>query len=176
MAEAKVLVFDANETLLDFRVLDEVFREVYGDALARERWFKQALSLSLVATVLDDYRPFDELAGTARMAVLTNSTKRTMDAQMEHAQIAHYFDAILSVDAVRRYKPARETYEYAANELGVAIHELALVAAHAWDVRGAQHAGAHGAFIRRPGEALGRGKKPDIVASDLLAFAAQWTR
>ncbi len=106
-------------------------------------------------------------AGT-RIAALTNSTEKAATKQLQTAGIDENFEKILSVDAVKRYKPAREAYEYAARELGVGTGDILLVAAHAWDVAGAMAAGCQAAFVQRPGKSLNPlGKKPDLVVTDL---------
>jgi 2-haloacid dehalogenase len=103
-----------------------------------------------------------------RVAVLTNSTHKVVQKQLELGGIAEYFEKILSVDAVKRYKPSREVYEYAASELGVDTADILLVAAHAWDVAGAMAAGCKAAFVQRPGKSVNPlAKKPDFVVKDL---------
>lgn len=103
-----------------------------------------------------------------RLAALTNSTKKVAQAQLESAKLSDLFEKILSVDEVKRYKPAPETYQYAARELDVETGEILLVAAHSWDVAGAMAAGCRAAFVERPGKALNPlGKKPDFVVKDL---------
>ncbi len=89
-----------------------------------------------------------------RLAVLTNSTESVAHAQLEHAHLHEFFAQVLSVDPVRRFKPAPETYAYAARVLDAAPAELMLVAAHDWDVAGAIHAGLSAAFVLRHGTAL----------------------
>jgi 2-haloacid dehalogenase len=109
-------------------------------------------------------------AGT-RLAVLTNSTHKVVKKQLQLGGIADHFEKILSVDAVKSYKPAREVYEYAAIELSVAPADILLVAAHAWDVAGAMAAGWKAAFVQRPGKSLNPlAKKPDFVVKDLNAL------
>ncbi|MCE7982449.1 MAG: haloacid dehalogenase type II [Caldilinea sp. CFX5] len=109
-----------------------------------------------------------------RLATLTNSPSPTLEAQMQHAGLHPYFERLLSVDAVRQFKPARATYEYAAKELGVAVRDIRLVAAHDWDIAGAMHAGCAAAFVARPGQVLGSLQaKPDIIGADLQAVARQ---
>lgn len=219
MTHVQVIVFDANETLLDLAALDPLFARAFGDARAREAWFTQLLQLFLTATVIDAYQPFDvlgdaaldviaaqrgaELAGDdraaireallelpahpdvrpaldrlkaagLRLAVLTNSTEKSAKAQMQRAGLADYFDAVLSADAVERYKPAREAYAYAARELKVDVGEMRLVAAHGWDVAGALAAGCRAAFVARPGKALNpNGTRPDVVGDTMLDVAEQ---
>ncbi|MCY7380689.1 MAG: HAD hydrolase-like protein, partial [Gemmatimonadaceae bacterium] len=80
-----------------------------------------------------------------------NSTAKSATTLLEHAGIRDLFDHVLSVDAIERYKPAREAYEYAAKELRVNLGDFVLVAAHAWDIAGAMAAGAATAFVTGAG-------------------------
>ena len=52
------------------------------------------------------------------LATLTNSTERAAKAQLTSADLIGYFECVLSVKAVRRFKPAPETYRMAAERLG----------------------------------------------------------
>src|SRR3954468_18993776 len=85
--------------------------------------------------------------GGVRLATLTNSTASVAEAQLTSAGLRDLFEASLSADTVGRLKPAPEPYRHAAEELGVPIGEVMLVAAHAWDVAGAMAAGARAAFV-----------------------------
>ena len=51
-----------------------------------------------------------------RLATFTNSAPDAAEAQIEHAGLTGYFERVLSVDPVRKFKPALETYEYAARK------------------------------------------------------------
>jgi len=103
-----------------------------------------------------------------RLAVLTNSVESVAQAQLEHAHLHGFFSHVLSVDPVRRFKPAPEIYAYAARILDVAPSELILVAAHDWDVAGAMHAGWRAAFVSRHGTALNPLEPaPTIVAASV---------
>jgi 2-haloacid dehalogenase len=78
------------------------------------------------------------------------------------------------VDAVKRFKPAPEPYRHVANEMGVGVGDLRMVAAHAWDIVGALQAGCVAAFVARPGQVLyPLGPKPDIIGPDCHAIAEQ---
>jgi beta-phosphoglucomutase-like phosphatase (HAD superfamily) len=73
---------------------------------------------------------------------------------------------------VRRLKPAPEPYLMAAERLGVAVGEVRLVAAHAWDVAGAARAGCAIAFVARPGKVLDPlVEPPEIIGADLAEVA-----
>lgn len=109
-----------------------------------------------------------------RLATLTNSSAKSLERQLANAGLTEYFEQSLSVDQVRRYKPAPEPYHAAAQALQVPRSDLLVVAAHGWDVFGAMRAGCRGAFIARPGETVfPLGPEPDYFAQDLLALAQQ---
>jgi 2-haloacid dehalogenase len=107
-----------------------------------------------------------------RLAALTNSPPAVAEAQLTNSGIAPLLDRILSVDTVRRLKPAAEVYRHAADSLGVAPVDLRMVAAHSWDVAGAMRAGCRAAFVARPGMVLDPlFEPPDIVGPDLGVVA-----
>jgi len=88
------------------------------------------------------------------LTALTNSALKAAHQQLGSAGLANYFDAILSVEGVERYKPAPEPYQYAAAHWGVATNDLVMIAAHSWDLVGANAAGMRTGFIARPGKAM----------------------
>jgi 2-haloacid dehalogenase len=107
-----------------------------------------------------------------RLAALTNSTEQVARAQLEHAGLIDAFELVLSADTVGRLKPAPEPYLMAAERLGVAVDQVRLVAAHAWDVAGAARAGCATAFVARPGKVLDPlVERPGIVGADLAEVA-----
>jgi 2-haloacid dehalogenase len=107
-----------------------------------------------------------------RLASLTNSTEEVARDQLQHAGLLDAFELVLSADTAGRLKPAPEPYRMAAERLGVAVGQVRLIAAHAWDVAGAARAGCATAFVARPGKVLdplvGR---PEIVGADLAEVA-----
>jgi beta-phosphoglucomutase-like phosphatase (HAD superfamily) len=117
---------------------------------------------------------FDVNETLLNLATLTNSTAKVAEAQLTHAGLIDFFEQVLSVDAVRQFKPATGAYRMAARELGVRASDLRLVAAHDWDVAGALRAGWAAAFVARPGMVLGPlGERPDIVGRDLREVVDQ---
>jgi 2-haloacid dehalogenase len=159
--------------------LDMAARQ-YGTAEANGELTKSARS-AVQNAILEvpahpDVRPALERLRVrdVRLAVLTNSTEKTVKAQLRHAELSDYFEEILSVDAVERYKPAAEAYAYAAKTLDVDAGEIRLVSAHSWDISGALRAGWKAAFVRRPERALDPGaQQPDIIADDLSGIVGQ---
>lgn len=108
------------------------------------------------------------------LITLTNSPPHVVEAQIANAGLSGYFEKLLSVHDVRKFKPAPETYQFAARTLGVETSDLRLVAAHDWDIAGALAAGCAGAFIARPGMVMGPSAvQPDIVGNDLAEVVEQ---
>jgi 2-haloacid dehalogenase len=102
-----------------------------------------------------------------RMAALTNSPPDAARQQLANAGIAPLLDEIMSVEAVGKFKPAREVYQMAAVTLGITTREMRMVAAHDWDIAGAMAAGCAGALLLRPGMAANPlFPEPDIVEHD----------
>jgi 2-haloacid dehalogenase len=111
-------------------------------------------------------------AAGLRLAALTNSTEEVATAQLTHAGLIDAFELVLSADTVGRLKPAPAPYRMAAERLGVAVGQLRLIAAHAWDVAGAARAGCATAFVARPGKVLDPlVERPEIIGADLTEVA-----
>lgn len=109
-----------------------------------------------------------------RLVSLTNSTAVVSQAQLGYAGLDHYFERQFSADTVRRLKPAPEPYQMVAQELGVSLASLCLVAAHTWDIAGARKAGCSTAFLARPGMVLDpSAPPPDMVGANLSDLADQ---
>lgn len=122
----------------------------------------------------DDAQPALESlrAGGFRLAALTNSAPAVARAQLEHAGLDTFFEAILSVDDVRRFKPAPAPYRMAARHFQVKVSQLRMVAAHDWDIIGAMAAGCRGAFVARGGNAFpAHAPQPDVCGPDLERVA-----
>ncbi len=123
----------------------------------------------------------DGLAGLKaygfKLATLTNSRLDVAHAQLSSAGLDSYFDMVMSVETVERFKPHPDTYAYAATQLDVPIGAITMVAAHDWDVNGALLAGANAAFIERPGAARGSHDRiPELVAPDIGGLATLLTQ
>ena len=89
-----------------------------------------------------------------RMVTLTNSPDTTVQKQMAYAGLTGFFEKLLSIDSLKRYKPHPDTYHSTCARLKVLPAQTMLVAAHGWDTAGAQLAGLQAAFIARPGQQI----------------------
>lgn len=103
---------------------------------------------------LDPHPEVAEAMATARDAgvrviTLTNGSAGTTAALLDRAGLRGYVEHVVSVEAVRRWKPAPEPYLHAAATCGVSPDRVALVAAHGWDTHGARRAGLLSGWVSR---------------------------
>lgn len=111
-----------------------------------------------------------------RTATLTNGSTEAAASQLDHAGLTPLLDESMTVDEVRRFKPAREVYEAAAKRFGVEISDMLMVAAHDWDIAGAAIAGCQTAFVQRPGVSWSLpGDAPGLVVENLTELAGAVT-
>jgi 2-haloacid dehalogenase len=87
--------------------------------------------------------------GGIRVVTLTHGSPGVAEAGLERGGISPLVERSLSSEAIKAWKPAREVYLWAAGACGVVPDRMALVAAHGWDVLGAQRAGLTGAWFPR---------------------------
>ena len=122
----------------------------------------------------DDVAPALELLAGAgfRLATLTNSAPSGGRTPLDHTGLGYWFEQQFSVDSVRRFKPAPQTYAYVAHELRADPAQMRLVAAHPWDTLGAMAAGWRSTLVTRTGNAvLPIGAQSDVVGPDMLSVA-----
>jgi 2-haloacid dehalogenase len=106
-----------------------------------------------------------------RLAALSNSSEAALNQQLKRAGLDQFFQHVVSVDRVQRFKPAREVYLEAVEEFANQPHELVMVAAHPWDLFGAGQAGYRTALIEREKVApFPGGPEPHYRTADLSEF------
>lgn len=194
-----LMVFDINETLLDLAPLDDVL----GGAEVRTRWFDLLIHTALVVTASGRYQDFAQLAGACartvapeadlprlavalrslpphpdvepaladlrdqghRLVALGNSPQAVIEAQLGDLG----FDAIYSAESAGALKPSPAAYALVEH----AGEPPVMIAAHDWDIAGAQAAGMRTAFVTRDGRLpLPAHPSPDWTVTDL----AEWAR
>ena len=84
-----------------------------------------------------------------KTAILSNGSPRMLEGAVTAAGIGAHLDAVLSVDAIRIYKPQPAVYAMAADALGVAPAEIAFVSSNRWDVMGAAAFGFTCVWVNR---------------------------
>jgi 2-haloacid dehalogenase len=111
-------------------------------------------------------------SGTALVA-FSNGQETAVSEVLRRAGLLDMFNAIVSVDAVKSFKPAPSVYRLLIDRLERPAARVWLVSSNSFDVIGAKACGLHAAWIRRPpGKALDPwGIEPDLIATDLLDCA-----
>ena len=102
-----------------------------------------------------------------RLVVLANSPQAVVDAQLEYAGLTGLLDQVYSAEHAATLKPGPAAYRFALEREGHRPDDSVLVAAHDWDIAGAQAAGMHTVFVARPGHTLlPTWPDPDAVVAD----------
>ncbi|MFN2469162.1 MAG: haloacid dehalogenase type II [Gaiellaceae bacterium] len=109
-------------------------------------------------------------------ATLTNGGEEHTRRLLERAGLLERVAAVITVDEVKAYKPARAPYLHAAERLGAEPRQLTLIAAHGWDVIGARAAGLGAIWIDRlerrwPFPLPDAPRAPDLARAVELALA-----
>ncbi len=132
------------------------FREAFGAALEQEAELPPAASAGVLDAFAElsphpDVEPALRRLTEAgvRVVTLSHGSPGVAEAGLERGGITPLVEATLTSESISAWKPAREVYLWAAGRCGVAPERLALVAAHGWDVLGAQRAGLTGAWFPR---------------------------
>ena len=105
----------------------------------------------------------ERLTGRPR-AVLSNGSPAMLAAAVASSGLGKYLDHVISVDAVRTYKPSPVVYALGPGTLGIPASDLLFVSSNPWDVAGAKAFGYQAAWCNRtdaPEEELG--VRPDVV-------------
>ena len=111
-----------------------------------------------------------------RLVTLTDSPANPGRGPLQAVGLADLLEQQFTAEAVRRYKPACETYQMVAQATGTQLSELCMIASHPWDLIGARAAGCSAALIERAGVApliVPGLKQPQIIAPTLTEIATQ---
>lgn len=96
----------------------------------------------------DSVAGLDRLARQFPVLGLSNASRTALLRLNAHAGLRWH--QALSSEAVLAYKPAPEVYQFAIDTAGCPPERVLMVAAHAWDLRGAQARGMRTAYVQRP--------------------------
>lgn len=100
--------------------------------------------------------------GRRKLAILTNGSPDMIDNLVANRRMTESFDAVLSVDPLKMYKPAPEVYQLAVERLGVSAQKTGFVSSNCWDAIGAKSFGFRVWWINRAGAPVDRlGFVPD---------------
>lgn len=86
-----------------------------------------------------------------KLAVLTNGNEKMVGAALAAAGLTPLFAHVLSVERVRKFKTAPESYQLGPEAFGAPVHELVFVSSNGWDAAGAAWFGYRAFWINRYG-------------------------
>ena len=150
------------------------FSAVTRDALA---YTCEALGLDLTAAQLEGLMgeylmlaAYPDVAGALqklkgrKLAILSNGSPDMLLPLVKNSGLE--FDAVISVDALKIFKPAPRVYEIATRKLGT--RSIGFVSSNCWDAMGAKSFGFTVYWINRTGAPVDRlGFAPDGVLKSL---------
>ena len=143
-----------------------------------------AEELDDIAAIYHDMAPFKDVRPAMsalrnagyRVGIVSNGDPAMLDSLLDTVEIRDLVDATASAHDVRRYKPAVELYEYAADRFDVGTASVCHVANGYVDIMGAKHAGMQAAWCNRtetPPEPFG--PVPDAVVPGLADLVERLT-
>jgi 2-haloacid dehalogenase len=147
------------------------FSQVTREAL---EYSCSALGLTLDGSLMEEYlrlAPFPEVKAAlerlpVKKAILSNGSPDLLDPLVRDSGLS--FDAVLSVDELKVYKPAPQVYELAVKHLKIPKEGIGFVSSNCWDALGAKSFGFRVYWVNRSGAPMDRlGFEPDAVVKSL---------
>lgn len=123
-----------------------------------------------------DVRPaLERLAAADVPAVtLTNGHADTTRHLLDRADLGDLVARCFDVGEVGRWKPAAPAYQHCAQQCGVPVERVAMVAVHSWDIHGARRAGlVTGYASRLEGQPVPLLEPAHVSGTDLVEVVDQ---
>ena len=101
-------------------------------------------------------------------AILSNGSPDMLDGAVQSAGLGAVLDAVLSVEDVGIFKPAKPVYDLVGAHFDCAPDEVLFVSSNGWDAAKASQYGFHTAWVNRADEPVDRlPDRPEQILSDL---------
>jgi 2-haloacid dehalogenase len=133
-----------------------------------------ALDRARLQSLMDEYldlKVYPDVAPAlqgfkAKKAILSNGSPDMLWPLVRNSGLK--FDAVLSVDEVKIFKPAPQVYQIAVDKLGVPKERIGFVSSNCWDALGAKSFGFTVFWINRANAPVERlGFQPDKIVKSL---------
>jgi 2-haloacid dehalogenase len=139
--------------------------EALGLALDRAREEALMQEYLKLATYPDVQETLRKLK-SRKQAILSNGSPDMLLPLVEHSGLR--FDAVISVDELKIYKPAPQVYELAVRKLHTEKARIGFVSSNCWDAMGAKSYGFKVYWINRARAPVDRlGFRPDAIVGSL---------
>jgi len=112
-------------------------------------------------------------AAGIRLALLSNFSRRMLEAGIKNAGLDGMFEQLLTTDEVKQFKPAAGAYQMAVDALGLKRETIVFAAFAGWDASGAKWFGFPTVWVNRMNSATEElNVLPDLTCSDLSGLVA----
>ena len=167
-------------------------RAVTGDHISFWQVTQDGLDWAMEASELDDpelrevllalywelpaYPEVPEMLSTLKAkglatGILSNGSPDMLDGAVEFALVGEFLDAVLSVEDVGIFKPARVVYDMVGARFGTTPEEVLFVSSNGWDAAAAAQYGFRTVWVNRGGDPMDRlPAKPETVLTDLTSI------
>lgn len=118
---------------------------------------KQALMQTYrILPAFDDVKSSLQLVSEKgfRLFAFSNGVADAVQGLLEHAEISHFFEGIVSVDSIQTYKPSPEVYRMFLESTGSEAQRSWLISSNPFDVQGAISFGMNAAWLKRAATAV----------------------
>jgi len=116
-----------------------------------------------------------DLAGAAiPLAVLSNGSPSMIEASVRSAGLGGRFEALLSADAARTFKPNPAVYQLAVERFALPPERIGFVTANGWDAKGGAAHGFAVAWLRPSDAVLPAVPAPAIVEASWATVPLQF--
>jgi len=144
-----------------YRDFHAITRDALSFALAAEGFAEPGFSEALMRSFLE-LSPYPDAEPTLRslhargirLGILSNGTPDMLQRLLQGHAFAPLLDPILSVDAVRVFKPDHRVYRLGVDALGLRPDQVGFVSGNAWDAAGAAGFGFRVFWINRTRQPL----------------------
>ncbi|NKQ10822.1 haloacid dehalogenase type II [Pseudomonas sp. SST3] len=147
----------------------------HGHTLDQTTIEQLMLAYSELDAFPDVQASLQQLSGSGfALYAFSNGSQDAVDRLLQQAGIADAFTAVVSVEAVRSFKPAPEVYAHLSKVCEEPAERICLVSGNPFDVLGAAHAGMKTAWLRRdPSVQFDPwGIEPDVTLESLNGLAS----
>lgn len=107
-----------------------------------------------------------------RLYAFSNGNEAAVEGLLVVASIREYFDAVVSVDPLKTFKPNPAVYKHFLSETNSKANEAWLISSNPFDVLGALSEGMRAAWVKRNEQAIFDpwGVEPTVTISSLLGI------
>jgi 2-haloacid dehalogenase len=144
-----------------YRDFEAITQDALAFALAAENFADGGLAADLLES-FHALAPYPDAEATLhalkarglRLGILSNGTPGMLSQLTESQPFADLFDPVISVDAVKVFKPDHRVYQLGVETLGLPPERIGFVSGNAWDAGGAAGFGFRVFWINRANQPI----------------------